>query len=153
MALKLKLTNHCTTLSDKVSHLKLQLINAQNFHASSEVQPWLDDLIGKANEVLNALLRIRKYQMAEEYQQAQYNEERQRKRGVGATLVKYLKLQNGAVDQMGRGLSATHVDYKNFPDYAKLVRKRAAAGTSTSTLPSSPQKGSPSSAPIDEDTT
>ncbi|KAG0183937.1 hypothetical protein DFQ28_000450 [Apophysomyces sp. BC1034] len=111
MALKLKLTNHCTTLSDKVSHLKLQLINAQNFHASSEVQPWLDDLIGKANEVLNALLRIRKYQMAEEYQQAQYNEERQRKRGVGATLVKYLKLQNGAVDQMGRGLSATHVDY------------------------------------------
>lgn len=37
----------------------------------NSTRPWLDDMIGRANEVLNALLRLRKHQMASEQLRAE----------------------------------------------------------------------------------
>lgn len=36
-------------------------------HNSTLMRPWLDDMISRANEVLNALLRLRKHQLAAEH--------------------------------------------------------------------------------------
>jgi vacuolar-type H+-ATPase subunit D/Vma8 len=46
---------------------KSQFINSQQQQQDlASTQPWLDDMIGRANEVLNALLRLRKHQLASE---------------------------------------------------------------------------------------
>ena len=44
-------------------------------HLLANSQPWLDDMIGRANEILNALLRMQKQQLAaqEEKRQAYYS--------------------------------------------------------------------------------
>lgn len=41
--------------------------NDNYFSNPTSMRPWLDDMIGRANEVLNALLRLRKHQLAAEY--------------------------------------------------------------------------------------
>jgi hypothetical protein len=45
---------------------KHQLLDQDYFCDSTKVRPWLDGMIGRANEVLNALLRLRKQQMTAE---------------------------------------------------------------------------------------
>jgi vacuolar-type H+-ATPase subunit D/Vma8 len=49
---------------------KGQIINshsgASTYQDLTSTRPWLDDMIGRANEVLNALLRLRKHQIASE---------------------------------------------------------------------------------------
>lgn len=52
---------------------KTQFINSStsSYQDMNSTRPWLDDMIGRANEVLNALLRLRKHQMASEQQQQQ----------------------------------------------------------------------------------
>lgn len=47
---------------------KISIVEDDNYFSSSlSMRPWLDDMIGRANEVLNALLRLRKHQLAAEY--------------------------------------------------------------------------------------
>ncbi|KAI9469962.1 MAG: hypothetical protein EXX96DRAFT_588203 [Benjaminiella poitrasii] len=59
---------HCNSLVDNMNGKKQTIIeNDDYFGNSSHMRPWLDDMISKANEVLNALLRLRKYQLAAEY--------------------------------------------------------------------------------------
>ena len=41
--------------------------NDAYFSNPTLMRPWLDDMIGRANEVLNALLRLRKHQLAAEH--------------------------------------------------------------------------------------
>lgn len=46
---------------------KTQFITSQHQPQDlASTRPWLDDMIGRANEVLNALLRLRKHQIASE---------------------------------------------------------------------------------------
>jgi vacuolar-type H+-ATPase subunit D/Vma8 len=45
---------------------KSQFVNTQQPPDLASTRPWLDDMIGRANEVLNALLRLRKHQIASE---------------------------------------------------------------------------------------
>lgn len=45
---------------------KPMLLDQDYFSDSTNMRPWLDGMIGRANEVLNALLRLRKHQMAAE---------------------------------------------------------------------------------------
>ncbi|CAO3599024.1 unnamed protein product [Absidia cylindrospora] len=57
---------HCHYLSDNMTQQKNQLLDQDYFCDSTKVRPWLDGMIGRANEVLNALLRLRKQQMTAE---------------------------------------------------------------------------------------
>ncbi|OBZ90229.1 GATA zinc finger domain-containing protein 10 [Choanephora cucurbitarum] len=64
----------CNTLCDSMTRNQQQFINAHLHEHQSDIdstRPWLDDMIGRANEVLNALLRLRKHQIATEQQQQQ----------------------------------------------------------------------------------
>ncbi|KAI8099034.1 uncharacterized protein BX664DRAFT_320225 [Halteromyces radiatus] len=56
----------CYYLSDNMTQQKHLLLDQDYFCDSTKMQPWLDGMIGRANEVLNALLRLRKHQMAAE---------------------------------------------------------------------------------------
>lgn len=58
----------CNTLCDNMIQHKDQFIN--NNHEQSSTRLLLDDMIGRANEVLNALLRLRKHQIASEQYQS-----------------------------------------------------------------------------------
>lgn len=46
---------------------KTSMMDETYFSNPTSMRPWLDDMIGRANEVLNALLRLRKHQLAAEY--------------------------------------------------------------------------------------
>ncbi|KAG2230368.1 hypothetical protein INT48_007663 [Thamnidium elegans] len=56
---------------------KSQFINSHSststYQDLNSTRPWLDDMIGRANEVLNALLRLRKHQLASEQLRAAKN--------------------------------------------------------------------------------
>ncbi|KAI8064761.1 hypothetical protein BC940DRAFT_305321 [Gongronella butleri] len=56
----------CHFLSDTMAQQKPMLLDQDYFSDSTNMRPWLDGMIGRANEVLNALLRLRKHQMAAE---------------------------------------------------------------------------------------
>ncbi|ORX59754.1 hypothetical protein DM01DRAFT_1333210 [Hesseltinella vesiculosa] len=56
----------CHYLSDNMTQQKAMLLDQDYFSDSTNMRPWLDGMIGRANEVLNALLRLRKQQMASE---------------------------------------------------------------------------------------
>jgi hypothetical protein len=58
----------CNTLCDNMMQHKDQFINTNPEQSST--RPLLDDMIGRANEVLNALLRLRKHQIASEQYQS-----------------------------------------------------------------------------------
>ncbi|CAO3613388.1 unnamed protein product [Cunninghamella echinulata] len=49
-------------LFENIIHYKPYLISPQH---TTELQPWMDEMIGKANQVLNSLLRLRKYQLSQ----------------------------------------------------------------------------------------
>ncbi|CAO3636347.1 unnamed protein product [Cunninghamella blakesleeana] len=49
-------------LFENILHYKPYLISPQH---TTELQPWMDEMIGKANQVLNSLLRLRKYQLSQ----------------------------------------------------------------------------------------
>ncbi|KAI9299829.1 hypothetical protein BJ944DRAFT_41371 [Cunninghamella echinulata] len=57
---------HCHYLSNTMAQQKYLLLDQDYFSDSKKMGPWLDGMVGKANEVLNGLLRLRKYQMAAE---------------------------------------------------------------------------------------
>ncbi|CAO3599885.1 unnamed protein product [Absidia cylindrospora] len=69
-----QVVQHAHSLCDNMIHYKPYLLSAsspttltapqQRQHHHDELRPWMDDMIGKANQVLNALLRLRKHQMA-----------------------------------------------------------------------------------------
>ncbi|KAI8391442.1 uncharacterized protein BYT42DRAFT_194430 [Radiomyces spectabilis] len=64
-----EIIHECHGLSENMTHQKRAL--TQRYHETFHHQdlmsrPWLDDMVGKANKVLNALLRLRKYQLAVE---------------------------------------------------------------------------------------
>jgi hypothetical protein len=52
-----------------MTHRKPVILQQQDeyFNNPSLVHPWFDEMIGRANEVLNALLRLKKYQLASEH--------------------------------------------------------------------------------------
>lgn len=56
--------------------------NEDYFSNPTLMRPWLDDMIGRANEVLNALLRLRKHQLAAEYAKAHRVSDQHNVRGV-----------------------------------------------------------------------
>ncbi|KAL9559854.1 hypothetical protein MBANPS3_000234 [Mucor bainieri] len=59
---------HCNSLAANMTERKHSIVeNDQYFTNPATMRPWLDDMIGKANEVLNALLRLRKHQLAAEH--------------------------------------------------------------------------------------
>ncbi|KAI8889745.1 GATA-domain-containing protein [Backusella circina FSU 941] len=64
-----EVTHHCDILSQDMTHRKPVILQQQGeyFNNSSLVHPWFDEMIGRANEVLNALLRLKKYQLASEH--------------------------------------------------------------------------------------
>lgn len=62
---------------DQQHHVSLAPDDAMLFllwQNQQQKQPWLDDMITRANEVLNALLRLQKHQLAaqEEHRRAYY---------------------------------------------------------------------------------
>lgn len=63
---------HCNCLTESVNQKKSSIVdnNEDYFSNPTLMRPWLDDMIGRANEVLNALLRLRKHQLAAEYAKA-----------------------------------------------------------------------------------
>ncbi|CAO3596383.1 unnamed protein product [Absidia cylindrospora] len=59
-----QVVRQANSLCDNMVHYKPYLLSANTAaNHDEELQPWMDDMIGKANEVLNALLRLRKHQM------------------------------------------------------------------------------------------
>ncbi|ORZ08409.1 hypothetical protein BCR42DRAFT_495510 [Absidia repens] len=59
-----QVVRQANSLCDNMVHYKPYLLSANTtVNHDEELQPWMDDMIGKANEVLNALLRLRKHQM------------------------------------------------------------------------------------------
>ncbi|CEP12715.1 hypothetical protein [Parasitella parasitica] len=60
----------CNKLCDNIIQHKDQFINHNHHQEQSSTRPLLDDMIGRANEVLNALLRLRKHQIASEQYQS-----------------------------------------------------------------------------------
>ncbi|KAI8148788.1 hypothetical protein BJV82DRAFT_589647 [Fennellomyces sp. T-0311] len=67
-----QIVSHCSTMRETMIHQ--QSIIAPDAHLLANSQPWLDDMVTKANEILNALLRMQKQQLAaqEEKRQAYY---------------------------------------------------------------------------------
>ncbi|GAA5798919.1 hypothetical protein HPULCUR_004327 [Helicostylum pulchrum] len=65
-----EVVRQCHTLCDNMVQRKSQFINSHSststYQDLNSTRPWLDDMIGRANEVLNALLRLRKHQLASE---------------------------------------------------------------------------------------
>ncbi|KAI8336971.1 hypothetical protein BC941DRAFT_426264, partial [Chlamydoabsidia padenii] len=55
-----QVVQQANSLCDNMVHYKPYLLSSTSH---DELRPWMDDMIGKANEVLNALLRLRKQQM------------------------------------------------------------------------------------------
>ncbi|CEG65723.1 Putative NsdD [Rhizopus microsporus] len=53
---------------------KGQFLHLQSQQDMASTRLWLDDMVNRANEVLNALLRLRKYQMAAEQTRASSSE-------------------------------------------------------------------------------
>lgn len=46
---------------------KQSILEDESYLSNASItNPWLDDMIKKANEILNSLLRLRKYQLAAE---------------------------------------------------------------------------------------
>ncbi|KAI9491260.1 hypothetical protein BDB00DRAFT_833697 [Zychaea mexicana] len=68
-----QVVNNCTTMRETM--LRQQSNMPVDAHLLANSQPWLDDMIGHANEILNALLRMQKQQLAaqEEKRQAYYS--------------------------------------------------------------------------------
>lgn len=58
--------NHCNTMRETIQQQQA-MIDTYN------QQPWLEDMISRANEVLNALLRLQKQQMAAQEERRQVN--------------------------------------------------------------------------------
>ena len=56
--------NHCNTMRETIQQQQAMI---DTYHQ----QPWLEDMISRANEVLNALLRLQKQQMAAQEEQRQ----------------------------------------------------------------------------------
>ncbi|ORY93613.1 hypothetical protein BCR43DRAFT_497238 [Syncephalastrum racemosum] len=76
-----QIVNNCSgmrdTMVDQQHHVSLAPDDAMLFllwQNQQQKQPWLDDMITRANEVLNALLRLQKHQLAaqEEHRRAYY---------------------------------------------------------------------------------
>ncbi|KAI8993725.1 hypothetical protein BDB01DRAFT_847567 [Pilobolus umbonatus] len=65
-----EVVKQCNTLRQNMLQRKSQFIDYHSNTVSNKevemTQPWLEDMIGRANEVLNALLRLRKHQIATE---------------------------------------------------------------------------------------
>ncbi|CEP08540.1 hypothetical protein [Parasitella parasitica] len=63
-----QVVQHCNSLATNMTERKHSIVeNDYSFTNPNNMRPWLDDMISKANEVLNALLRLRKHQLAAEY--------------------------------------------------------------------------------------
>lgn len=59
-----QVVQQANSLCDNMAHYKPYLLSASTTSQhDDELRPWMDSMIGKANEVLNALLRLRKQQM------------------------------------------------------------------------------------------
>ncbi|KAI9478575.1 MAG: hypothetical protein EXX96DRAFT_252383 [Benjaminiella poitrasii] len=67
-----EVVQQCNTLSDYMVQSKQQFISSYSNGEILSTRPLLDDMILKANEVLNALLRIRKHQILSEEQKNEY---------------------------------------------------------------------------------
>ncbi|CDH54007.1 predicted protein [Lichtheimia corymbifera JMRC:FSU:9682] len=61
------IAKHCLTIHDTVRQQRLTTTELNSSH-----QPWLDDMITEANELLNALLRIQKQQLFSQQQATPY---------------------------------------------------------------------------------
>ncbi|KAG2208528.1 hypothetical protein INT47_010224 [Mucor saturninus] len=72
-----EVVRQCHTLCDNMVQRKSQFIRQTSPSELDSTRPWLDDMIGRANEVLNALLRLRKHQMASEQQHQQQQQSEQ----------------------------------------------------------------------------
>ncbi|KAI8646957.1 hypothetical protein BD408DRAFT_409502 [Parasitella parasitica] len=77
-----QVVSQCNTLCDNIIQHKDQFINHD--HEQSSTRPLLDDMIGRANEVLNALLRLRKHQIASEQYQSNLLQQRQQQQTAAA---------------------------------------------------------------------
>ncbi|KAI8879296.1 GATA-domain-containing protein [Backusella circina FSU 941] len=58
-----EVVQQCGTLCKNMLQHRGEILHS-NTSSFQDGQPWLDDMIGRANEVLNALLRLRKHQLA-----------------------------------------------------------------------------------------
>ncbi|KAI8885475.1 hypothetical protein K501DRAFT_331935 [Backusella circina FSU 941] len=152
---------HCNNLCENMVQKKKILLESQSisylFDDSNSSEPWLEDMIGKANQVLNALLRLRKHQLAAQRQQEEntmlesnnrwphgssINDTRQRRRGKKSNFQGRCHTCN---------ISETP-EWRRGPDgartlcnacglhYAKLVRKKGQKGTETMEIESYPSR-------------
>ncbi|ORE18776.1 hypothetical protein BCV71DRAFT_226745 [Rhizopus microsporus] len=64
----------CNIICDNMVQGKGQFLHLQSQQDMESTRLWLDDMVNRANEVLNALLRLRKYQMAAEQTRASNSE-------------------------------------------------------------------------------
>ncbi|KAI8069385.1 hypothetical protein BC940DRAFT_297598 [Gongronella butleri] len=55
-----RIIQHSRGLYDNMVHYKPYLVHSHR----DDLRPWMDDMIAKSNQVLNALLRLRKHQMS-----------------------------------------------------------------------------------------
>ncbi|KAF1805156.1 GATA-type zinc finger transcription factor [Mucor lusitanicus] len=108
----------CNTLSDNMTQHKDQFINYHH-HEHSSTRPLLDDMIGRANEVLNALLRLRKHQIASEQYQCHLLQ--QQKQAAAAAEHQHLQHQNDLESDAWR--SSSNESVTNVNNHARQ-RKR-----------------------------
>ncbi|KAI8973265.1 hypothetical protein BDF20DRAFT_823510, partial [Mycotypha africana] len=59
--------NNCNAVSEHMHLKRASIYRIEDYFCDANLmRPWLDDMIGKSNEILNALLRLRKHQIAAE---------------------------------------------------------------------------------------
>ncbi|KAI9025898.1 hypothetical protein CLU79DRAFT_68785 [Phycomyces nitens] len=94
---------HCSALGENMIQRKSRLSDPNYLSDLEHTRPWLDDMISRANQVLNALLRLRKHQMAADYVRAHGIDARRR---VGSQEGSFERV--GALLPLGNGPMSLH---------------------------------------------
>ncbi|KAL0089410.1 GATA-type zinc finger transcription factor [Phycomyces blakesleeanus] len=99
---------HCSALGENMVRRKSRLSDPYYLSDLEHTRPWLDDMISRANQVLNALLRLRKHQMAAEYVRAHGIDSRRRAGTSQAMEIGGPSERAGALLPLGNGPMSLH---------------------------------------------
>ncbi|CAO0803752.1 unnamed protein product [Mucor circinelloides] len=118
----------CNTLSDNMIQHRDQFINHRH-HEHSSTRPLLDDMIGRANEVLNALLRLRKHQIASEQYQCHLIQQQQQA-AAAAVVVEHQHLQHHNDTESDAWRSSSNESVANINNHARQRKRGVSCGIS-----------------------
>jgi len=105
-----------------------QFINHRH-HEHSSTRPLLDDMIGRANEVLNALLRLRKHQIASEQYQCHLIQQQQQA-AAAAVVVEHQHLQHHNDTESDAWRSSSNESVANINNHARQRKRGVSCGIS-----------------------